>query len=194
MGDGLEEGDRVVVVDDVGGAELEDLWVLGVDGGGGGLVNFRILDYVGLAVLGDDEADGLIGGAFAHDLGADLDTLGGGEAQEGGVRNSDKGVVDTVGVDVLDSAGLHVSEDAGLDESEVDSAVSIWGDGNARFGLEEDLALVRDAGEDALFKEDDVGGGEAKVGLGFEEGFSWAAGWAGGHDVPWDGDAAGWEG
>lgn len=128
--DRLEEPEGVVVIDDVGGTVLEDVGLLGVLGLGSLLVNLRVLDHIGLAVLQQDQADGLSGIALAHHLGSDVDVLGGSKANEDWVGDLDKAVVHSVEVDVLDATAAHVLAHTGDHEGLVDATVSIRGHGD----------------------------------------------------------------
>lgn len=112
------------MVDNVGGTELENVFVLFVHGLGSLSVNLAVFDDVGLAVLQQDETDGLGGIALADDLGGEVDVLGGGEADEEGIADFDERVVDAVGVDVLDTALADIRQDFG-EKSAVDTAVSV---------------------------------------------------------------------
>lgn len=184
--DSLEETGRVVVVYNVCCAELQDALVLLIEGFCCGGVNFGVLDYVGLAVLEDDEADRLGCVSFPDNLCGEVDVFRGGETEEDGVGNLDEGVVDAVSMHMGNITGLDVGEDGGGDEGLVNSAITVGGDGNARFGLEDDFAFVGDARKDPLLEEDDVLLFEAEVVVFFEELLGGAAGRARGHDVPGD--------
>ena len=133
--DRLEELERVVVVDDVGRAELEQVRLLGVHGFGGRLVDLGVLDHVGLAVALQDKAHGLGGVALAHHLGRDVDLLGGREADEDRVGDLDEAVVDAVVVDVLDTSRTHVFPHARRHQRLVDAPVAV--------GSDRDLYTVR---------------------------------------------------
>ena len=184
LGDGLQEGEGVVVVDNVGGAELEDVGLAGVLGLGGLLVNLGVFNNVGLAVLGEDQTDGLGSIALADNLGGDVDLLVGGEADEGWVGDLDEAVVYAVGVDVLDTSLAHVINDTREDEGVVDTTVAVGGHGNLALGLEKDLSVVGDAREDTLLEEDDILLSKAKVLVLLKEALSRSASRTAGHDVP----------
>lgn len=128
--DRLEEAEGVVVVDDVGSAELEHVGLLGVFGLRGLLVDLGVLHDVGLAVLQEDQADGLSRVALAHDLGGDINVLGCGKADEHGIGDPHQAVVNAIGVDVLNAALAHVLPHARCHKSLVDTAVSVRGDSN----------------------------------------------------------------
>lgn len=130
--DRVEESEGVVVVDNVGGPELQHVGLLGVLGLGRLLVDLGVLDHVGLAVSLQDQAHRLGGVTLANNLGGDVDVLRGGKSNEHGVGNLDQAVVHTVVVDVLDAPLPHVLSHAGREEGLVDSTVSIGGNGNLR--------------------------------------------------------------
>lgn len=182
--DGVEEAEGVVVVDDVGSAESQNVGLLRVGLLSGGLVNLGVLDNVGLAVLGENQADGLGGIALADDLGSNVDVERSGEADEDGVGDLDKAVVDAVGVDMLDSTLAHVIKNTRDDESLVDTTVSVGGDGDLALGLEEDLAIVGDARKNTLLKDLDVVFAQAKEVVLAEELLGGTTGRTAGHDVP----------
>ncbi|KAH6609319.1 hypothetical protein Trco_002665 [Trichoderma cornu-damae] len=187
-GDALQEAERVVVVDDVGRAELEQMGMAGVASLGSLLVDLGVLDNVGLAVLAENQADRLGGVALPHNLGGNVDVEGGREADEDGVGNLDQAVVDAVGVDVLDAALAHVVQDAGDDEGLVDAAVAVGGDGHLALALQEDLALVGDARQDALLEDLDIVLVEPEEVVVGEEVLGGPASRTAGHDIPGDHD------
>lgn len=126
----FEEVERVVVVNDVSSPELEQLRILGVLGLGGRLVNLRVLDHVGLAVLLHNQTYGLGSIALAHHLGGNVDVLGGGKSNKDGVGDLDETVVYAVGVDVLDAALAHVLAHARGDNGLVDTTVAVGSHSN----------------------------------------------------------------
>jgi len=103
--------------------------------------HFAVLDHTGFAVLEDDETDGFGGGAFADYFCGDGEGVEVCVADEEGVCDADKAVVDAVGVDVFDLAALKVTEDGGGQEGQVDSTIPVWSHSDLR------LALIRIEGE-----------------------------------------------
>lgn len=184
VGDALEETEAVVVVDNVGGAELEQAAVLGVLCLGELLVDLAVFDNGGLAVLLHDETDALGGVALADHLGGDLDILLRAKADEGRVGDTDKAVVHAVSVNVLDTALLHVLHDTRAYQSLVETTVSVRCHGDLALVLQQDLAVVADAWEHTLLEEDDVVPVETEVLVLLEELLRRLAGRARSHDVP----------
>lgn len=186
--DALQEAEGVVVVDNVGGAVLEELGVAGVASLSSLLVNLGVLHNVRLAVLGEDQADRLGSITLSYDLGGNVDVEGCREADEDGVGDLDKAVVNAVSVDVLYTALAHVVQNARNDESLVDAAVAIRGDGNLALALQDDLALIGDARQNTLLKDLDVLLLEAKEVVLGEKLLGGFAGRSAGHDVPGNND------
>jgi hypothetical protein len=126
--DRLEETEGVVVVDNVGSAELENIRLLGVLGLRGFLVDLRVFHDIRLSILKKDKTNRLGGIALSHDLRSNIDILGGGKADEDGVSDLDQAVVNAVGVNVFDTAISHILADAGSKKSLVDTSISVRGD------------------------------------------------------------------
>jgi len=119
---------------DVGGTEFQSLFsavpavAVGFGGMGFALRNFRIFYDARFVVFEDDEADGFVGGTFSDDFGCDGEVEGEGVSDEGGVCDTDEGVVYAVGVDVFYVAVGEISEDGGCDEREIETTVTVGGD------------------------------------------------------------------
>ncbi|KAI6761286.1 hypothetical protein HG531_001839 [Fusarium graminearum] len=183
LGDGVEEAERVVVVDNVGSTESEEIRLLGVGLLGSGLVDLGVLNDIGLAVLGENQTDGLGSVALAHDLGSNVDIKGGREANEDRVGDLDEAVVNAVGVDVLDATLSHVVNNTRKNKSIVETAVSIRSNSNLALGLEENLAIVGDARQNTLLEDLDVLLAQAKVVVLLEELLGGTASRAASHDL-----------
>lgn len=106
--DAVEEAEGVVVIDNVSGAEFQEVVVLGVAGLSHGGVDFGILDDVWAAVLLQDQANRFFSIAFTDNFSGDVNRFSGGKANEGGVGNFDETVVNAVGVDMLDTSFPHI--------------------------------------------------------------------------------------
>lgn len=182
--DRLQKPGRIVMVHDVRCAELQDALILLIERFGGGGVDLRVLDNVGLAILQDDEADGLGRVAFTDDLGGKVHVLGSGEANEDGIRNFDETVVDAIGVNMVDIAGFDVGEDGRGNKGLIDAAIAIRGDGDSGPRLEDDLAFVGDARENTLFEKNNILRFETEVVVLLKEFLRGTAGGTRGHDVP----------
>ena len=90
-----------------------------------------VLDDIGLAILLDDEADGLVGSSLPDNFRSNVNVLGGGEADEYGIRDFDQAVVNAVGVDVLNASFAHVGARFGEHECLIDTAVTVRCDGDS---------------------------------------------------------------
>ena len=84
----------------------------------------------GRAFLQDNQDNGFISGAFAHNFGCKLGGFGLSEADEERVGNAEKRVVDAVGMDVFNSTFLEVSKDGGDNDGMVYVAISVGGYGH----------------------------------------------------------------
>lgn len=118
--------------------------------------NLRVLDDAKLAPFERDDSDRFGGFRLFDDFGPAVGACFDAVAEEDGVGDADEAVVDTVGVEVRDSARGEVGKDRGgggggegSAKGGVDSAVAIGRDGDRGASVEEDLALVREAGKNA---------------------------------------------
>lgn len=202
--DRLQETEGVVVVDDVGSAELQHIRLLGVLGLSSLLVNLRVLNDIRLAVLLQNQTNRLSGIAFPHHLSGNVDVLRGSETNEDRVCNLDQAVVNTVCVDVLDATVTHVLPHSRGDEGLVDTAISIWCDGSLytkvirtevmvklkesgtylRLRLQQNLTLIGDTRQNTLLEDNHVVLGQSKVVVFLEEVFRRLASRSTGHHIP----------
>lgn len=120
--------------------------------------DLRVFDDAKLAALERDDADCFGGFRLLDDFGAAVRTCSDAVAEEDGVGDANEAVVDAVGVEVGDVTGGEVGKDGcggrggeRRAKGGIDSAVAIRRDGDRGGGVEENLALVGEARENAWF-------------------------------------------
>ena len=152
----VEELKGVEVVRDVSSSESE-LTGLGIKLFCLCLGDLGVLDHTVLALTESDDANGFRGGGFWYDLGRTVGLFVYAVTGEDGICDLYETVVDAITVDVLDLSRGEIGEDGSggifrfgrdrLAESGVETAVTVWGNGDTGFGVKENLSVHRQARE-----------------------------------------------
>ena len=151
---------------DVRGVELQlpARVLLGGEIGG----HLRVLHHVHLPPARREHAHGLLRIRLRDHLRARLGALLRAESDERRVPGANQRVIHAVRVHVLHAPPSHVGDAPVLPERRVDAAVAVGRGRDRGLGRHDDLAVEGEAREPALFEEDDVGGRQAEVAVGFE--------------------------
>jgi len=89
---------------------------------------------------------------------------------------------------MLDASLAHIGNNARGDESLVKTAITIWCDSNLGLALQKDLAVIGDARQYSLLKNDHVLLIQSKIMVLLKEIFRRPSCRSAGHDIPWNND------